>query len=89
MTIIPALVFALAPMLLLVAALFAWKRRLARDDRRDPINVKVLRGAGDGLREQITQLHEEFDMDVALLMFAGPFLSLVWAYDQLVKRGFE
>lgn len=43
----------LALLALLVLGFFAWKWSRNCDHWRDPVNIKVLRGSGEGLREQL------------------------------------
>ena len=86
---IVTLVVILAPVFLLVAALFAWKWLQRRDDRRDPVNIKVLRGAGDGVRERIGQHSESFDSGLILALLIGPICYVAWANKWMVDKGFS
>lgn len=83
------LVILLAPMFLLITALFAWKWWRQRDDRRDPVNIKVLRGAGDGVREQLGRHSESFDSGMILVLLLGPIFYVAWANRWMTNQGFS
>lgn len=69
----------LIPFSLVIVALFFWKWFRDRDDRRDPVNIKVLRGAGDGIREKLQQHSESFDSALILSILLGPIAYITWA----------
>lgn len=82
------LLLVLAPLFLLVPALACWKIWRDRDDRRNPVNIKILRGAGDGLRDQINKHSESFDSGLLAAFLLGPLLYVVWADRLLRAQGF-
>jgi membrane protein implicated in regulation of membrane protease activity len=86
---IVTLILLIAPVLLLVAALFVWRWLQRRDDRRDPVNMKVLRGAGDGVREKLSQHADSFDSSLILALLIGPSFFVAWAQRWMTKHGFS
>lgn len=84
-----ALYLMMAPPFLLLVLLVAWKSWQKRDDRRDPVNIKVLRGAGDGLRERIAEHSEAFDLGALFAFAIGPVLYALWAHSLLIASGFD
>lgn len=89
MLIVILIVLVLVPGLLVLAGLVVRKLLLGRDARRDPVNIKVLRGAGDGLRERIIQHSEDFDAVAIFMVLLGPMLFIAWAYRWMTDRGFD
>lgn len=79
----------LSPLFLLGLLLFFWKWRMDRDSRRDPVNIKVLNSAGDGLRSRLEKLSDSFDGGLSLAVIAGPILFGVWAFSRLQAGGFR
>lgn len=78
-----------APLVILIAALIARKFWLRRNDRRDPVNMKILRLAGDGLRERINRHSEAFDSSMIVVAMLGPLLYVAWANRWMVANGFS
>ena len=70
------------------AALFVLIRRKAkaRQDRRSPIGITLLRGPGHSLREQLDEAHNDLTWDLALLMVV-PLLALATFLAQSHLRG--
>lgn len=79
----------LLPMLLLVAALAIWKRLADRDRRRDPLNIKVLRGAGQSLRDAVERHADEFDATVFAAFMVGPIVYIAWVSNWMRRNGFD
>ncbi len=70
------------------AALFVLIRRKAkaRQSRRSPIGIALLRGAGRSLREQLDEVHNDLTRDLVLLMVV-PLLALATFLAQSHLRG--
>lgn len=70
------------------AARFVLIRRKAkaRQDRRSPIGITLLRGPGHSLREQLDEAHNDLTWDLALLMVV-PLLALATFLAQSHLRG--
>jgi hypothetical protein len=79
----------LLPVFLLLAALLVWKWWRQRDERRDPVNIKVLRGAGDGLRERLQDHSESFNSGVVFAFLLGPVIYAAWAFRWMTAQGFQ
>lgn len=79
----------LVPVFLLIAALFAWKFWQRRDDRRDPVNIKVLNGAGDGIRLKLQEHSESFDSGLMFALMIGPMFYIAWASQWMARHGFS
>lgn len=79
----------LLPMLLLVSAVLAWKKFVDRDQRRDPVNIKVLRGAGQSIREVVERHGEEFDATVVSAFVLGPVVYIAWVSNWMKQSGFD
>ncbi|ABM95667.1 hypothetical protein [Methylibium petroleiphilum] len=70
------------------AALFVLIRRKAkaRQSRRSPIGIALLRGPGHSLREQLDEAHNDLTWDLVLLMVV-PLLALALFLAQSHLRG--
>jgi hypothetical protein len=84
-----SMLLVLLPVFLLIAALFVWKGLQQRDDRRDPVNIKVLNGAGDGVRQQLQFHSDAFDSGVILALTVGPMTFIAWAIRWMTLHGFS
>jgi hypothetical protein len=72
------------------AALFVMMRRKAkaRQSRRSPIGIALLRGPGHSLREQLDEAHNDLTWDLVLLMLV-PLLALTLFLAQSHLRGLQ
>ena len=70
------------------AAVFVLIRRKAkaRQSRRSPIGIALLRGPGHSLREQLDEAHDDLTWDLVLLMVV-PLLALALFLAQSHLRG--
>jgi hypothetical protein len=66
---------------LAMAILVRWKRKKAREQRRDPFTTDFLRIPGESCDEKIQELNAEFDSYVALIA-AGPVIVFAIAVSQ-------
>lgn len=76
------------PVVLLLGALVLrtlWRRR---NSRRDPVNIKVLRGAGEGIRERLAEQNEALDLAFVCLYLLGPMFYVAWSQRWMLDRGF-
>lgn len=83
------IIVVLLPAAMLIGALILRTLWLRRDSRRDPVNIKVLRGAGDGLRERMGQHFEAFDSGLVFFLMLGPIMYVAWSQRWLQARGFS
>ena len=79
----------LLPVLILLGALFVWKWWNGRDRRRDPLNIKILRGAGQSVREALDHHSSEFDTAAFTAFIAGPIVYIAWASRWMKEAGFQ
>jgi hypothetical protein len=82
------LLLAIGPFVLLVSLLLLWKRWYNRGGRRDPINFKRMRTAGDGVRESLASERESFDATATFAIFLGPLCVAFWALHWMSRHGF-
>lgn len=78
-----------SPVALLVGALVLRTLWLRRSDRRDPVNIKVLRGAGEGLRERMGEHLDAFDTALVFFFLLGPMLHVAWSQRWMLRHGFS
>lgn len=71
------------PVVLMLAGILVWRFAFDRDRRRSPVNFKVLKLPGEGLRERIDK-HTEAMGDTAMVaMVAGPTAVALWGFMRL------
>lgn len=84
-----AILVPMLPVFLLIGALTVWKKWFDRNQRRDPINIKVLRGPGQSVREKLGRHHEDFDSVAVFAIVIGPIFYIAWATRWMDQAGFE
>lgn len=83
------MVLVLAPLGLLICTLMVWKWWWDKDDRRNPLSMKVLKGAGDGLRAEIARQADSFDEALLAAFSIGPWSYILWSNLWMTKAGFS
>lgn len=68
----------LLPMVLGVAVALGWRRLLARDRRRWPLEVNALQLPGEPLRRRLVSADEAVSNRVVALMMLGPIATAAW-----------
>ena len=77
------------PVLLMLGFAFGWRAWSRRDERRSPLNFKVLNLPGDSLRKRLEALDDEFNEAGMLVIITGPVMLAGWAINVISRRGWE